>query len=122
MLHLLQNFTAKLLQNGCRKYLKHVCIMYKYRCTDVLNVLSRLSPKRMPFEAETLKSLQASGHLINIRDDERNVTACATNGEGIHRDCTRPGNVVDPISLHSNQIGSINLQARMIDTDMYIQI
>ena len=25
--------------------------------------------------------------------------------------------VVDPISLHSNQIGSINLQARMIDTD-----
>ena len=48
----------------------------------------------MPFEAETLKSLQASGHLINIRDDERNVTACATNGEGIHRDCTRPGNAV----------------------------
>ena len=30
--------------------------------------------------------------------------------------------VVDPISLHSNQIGSINLQARMIDTDMYTQI
>ena len=48
----------------------------------------------MPFEAETFKSLQASGHLINIRDDERNVTACATNGEGIHRDCTRPGNAV----------------------------
>ena len=69
--------------------------MYVYCIsTDVLNVLSRLSPKRMPFEAETLKSLQASGHLINIRDDERNVTACATNGEGIHRDCTRPGNAV----------------------------
>ena len=48
----------------------------------------------MPFEAETFKSLQASGHLINIRDDERNVTACATNGEGIHRDCTRPENAV----------------------------
>ena len=27
----------------------------------------------------------------------------------------------DPISLHSNQIGSINLQARMIESDMYTQ-
>ena len=54
----------------------------------------------MPFEAETFKSLQASGHLIDIQDDERNVTACATNGEGIHRDCTRPGNAV--LSKHFN--------------------
>ena len=27
----------------------------------------------------------------------------------------------DPMSLHSNQIGSINLQARMIESDMYTQ-